>query len=170
MNIYPAGARMHHAYLGGLMYHTVTMLELADKYLDIYKSLNSDYVYSGIILHDLMKVDEFKNPVVTDYSLEGQLLGHIVMGSILVDRKAIELKYQDKEEVLILKHLIISHHGQVAFGSPKKPMTQEALLISSLDAIDSKLRVLEEELINTEEGSFTNNIQVLERSKFYKTK
>lgn len=169
-SLYPAGSRMHHAYLGGLLYHTVSMLELAASYTKIYPSLNQDYLSAGIILHDIMKVDEFNGPHDVEYSLEGQLIGHIVMSAIVVDKKACELKYENTEEVLILKHLLLSHHGQLAFGSPKKPMTKEAVLISQLDSIDSKLRVLEEELENTESGTFTNNIMVLERSKFYKTK
>ncbi|MFI3251667.1 MAG: HD domain-containing protein [bacterium] len=169
-SIYPAGTKMHHAYLGGLLYHTHSMLELCDGYLKVYPTLNSDYLSAGIILHDIMKVKEFVGPNVVEYSIEGQLVGHIVMSTIEVEKKAIELGYENTEEVLILKHLLLSHHGQLAYGSPKKPMTKEAVLISSLDSIDSKLRVLEEELEKTVEGSFTNNIMVLERGKFYKTK
>ncbi len=169
-SLYPAGTRMHHAYLGGLLYHTVSMLELTDGYIKIYPSLNSDYLSAGIILHDIMKVVEFNGPHEVEYSLEGQLVGHIVMSVIEVDKKACELGYKGTEELLILKHLLLSHHGKLEYGSPKKPMTKEAVLISSLDSIDSKLRVLEEELENTEVGSFTSNIMVLDRGKFYKTK
>lgn len=169
-SVYPAGTKMHHAYIGGLLYHTVSMLELCEGYIKVYPTLNSDYLSSGIILHDIMKVKEFNDPQATEYSLEGQLVGHIVMSAIEVEKKAMELNYTNTEEVLILKHLLLAHHGQLAFGSPKKPMTKEAVLISSLDSIDSKLRVLEEELQKTEDGTFTNNIMVLERGRFYKTK
>lgn len=168
--IYPAATRMHHAYIGGLLYHTVSMLDLCDKYIEIYPSLNRDYLISGVILHDMMKVEEYQAPVNASYSLEGQLLGHIVMGVIKLDKKAEEFNILNNEEVLILKHMIVSHHGQQAFGSPVKPATKEALVLWYLDTIDSKLRVLEEELDKIEEGSFTNNIMVLERGKFYKTK
>lgn len=165
-----AGLKMHHAYIGGLLYHTVSMLDLCEGFIKVYPSLDKDYLISGIILHDIMKVEEINSSNTAEYSLEGQLIGHIVMSALAVERKAIELKYNDTEEVLVLKHMLLSHHGQLSFGSPKKPMTQEALLLSSLDSIDSKMRVLEEELEKTDEGTFTNNIMVLERGKFYKTK
>ncbi len=168
--ISPAGAKMHHAYIGGLMYHTTSMLDLCDRYVEIYPTLNRDYLISGVLLHDLLKVDEFVSPVSSDYSLEGQLLGHIVMGTVEIDKSANKFKYNDKEEVLILKHLLVSHHGQPSFGSPKKPMTKEALLLNYLDNIDSKLRVLEEEMNNVKDGEFSNNIMILERGRFYKTK
>lgn len=168
--VYPAATKFHHAYIGGLLFHTVSMLDLCDKYVEIYPSLDRNYLISGVILHDIMKIEEFESPVSSDYSLEGQLVGHLVMGAIEIDKIASKFKYSDKEEVLILKHILISHHGQLAFGSPKKPMTKEALLIWYLDSIDSKLRVLEEEIEKVDEGTFTNNIMVLERSRFYKTK
>lgn len=168
--VYPAATKFHHAYIGGLLFHTVSMLELCDKYIEIYPTLDRDYLIGGILLHDIMKIEEFESPVSSDYSLEGQLVGHLVMGAIEIDKMANKLNYSNKEEVLILKHILISHHGQLAFGSPKKPMTKEALLIWYLDSIDSKLRVLEEEIEKVDEGTFTNNIMILERSRFYKTK
>ncbi len=168
--VYPAATKFHHAYIGGLLFHTLSMLELCDKYVEIYPTLDRNYLVGGIILHDIMKIEEFESPVSSDYSLEGQLLGHLVMGAIEIDKIANKLNYSDKEEVLVLKHILISHHGQLAFGSPKKPMTKEALLIWYLDSIDSKLRVLEEEIQKVDEGEFTNNIMVLDRSRFYKTK
>ncbi len=168
--IYPAATRLHHAYIGGLLYHTVSILELCDKYIEIYPSLDRDYLISGIVLHDIMKIEEYDAPVNSAYSVEGNLLGHIVMGTIKIEKKAVELNVEKSEEVLILKHMLVSHHGQQSFGSPVKPMTKEALLIWYLDTIDSKLRVLEEELDKVEDGSFTNNIMVLDRGKFYKTK
>lgn len=168
--LYPAATRLHHAYLGGLLYHTVSMLDMCDKYVEIYPTLNRDYLISGVALHDVMKVLEFTTPVNSEYSLEGQLLGHLVMGAIEIDNKAKELKINNSEEILILKHMLIAHHGQQEYGSPKKPMTKEALLIWYLDTIDSKLRVLEEELEKIDEGTFTNGIMVLDRTRFYKTK
>ncbi len=168
--LFPAAMKFHHAYLGGLLYHTVSMLELCDKYIEIYPTLNRDYLISGIILHDIMKTKEFTSATNTEYSLEGQLLGHLVMGAIEIENKIKQLKIDNCEEILILKHMLISHHGQQEFGSPKKPMTKEALLIWYLDSIDSKLRVVEEELEKIEEGTFTNGIMVVDRTKFYKTK
>jgi 3'-5' exoribonuclease len=165
---YPAATRMHHAYVGGLAYHTLGMLHLADGFLDNYKYLSKDYLYSGIILHDLGKIIEFSGVENTEYAKEGQLLGHLVIGGLFVSDAAKELGYQNKEEVLILEHMIISHHGQPNFGACKKPQTAEAEVLWYIDTLDSKLRVLGEELEHTNSGEFTDVIGVLEKTKFYK--
>ncbi len=167
---YPAAVKMHHAYVGGLAYHTTSMLDLCDSYLKVYPQLNRDLLVGGVILHDMCKINEFTQPVEAAYSIEGQLLGHLVMGSIEIDRCAVELGLQKKEEFLILKHILISHHGQQSFGSPKKPMIPEALLLWFLDSIDSKLRVVNEVLEGVDEGSFSEGIPVCDRTRFYKTK
>lgn len=168
--LFPAAQKFHHAYVGGLASHTLGMLDLIDGFLKNYDYLDSDYLYAGAILHDLGKTIEFTGLVNTEYGLEGQLLGHLVIGSQLINKKAAELGYEDTEEVLILSHMIISHHGQLAFGSAKKPATAEALLLWYIDTLDSKFRVLGEELDKISEGEFTEGIAVLERMKFYKTK
>ena len=166
--IYPAAIRFHHNYIGGLAYHTSSMIDLADQFLKIYPGISKDLLYAGIILHDLSKVDEFTEAEATEYSLEGQLLGHLVMGAINIDRIACKHGLQNKEEVLLLKHLVISHHGQQIYGACKKPYTAEAVILWYLDSIDSKMRVLSETLDRTEIGNFTEGIGVLDRSKFYK--
>ncbi|CCV64803.1 conserved hypothetical protein, similar to metal-dependent phosphohydrolase (HD domain protein) [Alteracholeplasma palmae J233] len=167
--LHPAATKFHHAYFGGLSYHTLTMLKMVDPFITIYPYLNSDLLYAGVILHDMAKIDEISG-VDGEYTKEGQLLGHLVMGTIDLDRVAKELGYEDSEEVLMLKHLIISHHGQLNFGSAKKPQTGEALLLWFLDTIDSKFTVLGEQLELIEQGSFTPNIAVLDKARFYKDK
>ena len=165
--IYPAATRMHHAYVGGLAYHTVGMLHLADGFLANYTYLSKDYLYSGIILHDLGKIIEFSGVENTEYAIPGQLLGHLVIGGLFVSECAKTLGYSDKEEVLLLEHMIISHHGQPNFGAAKKPQTAEAEVLWYIDTLDSKLRVLGEELSHTKPGEFTDTIGVLEKTKFY---
>lgn len=168
--LYPAALKMHHAYLGGLAYHTITMCDMIDGFMQIYPFLNQDYLIAGILLHDITKVDEFKGPIDVEYSVRGQLVGHLVLAALEIERIAIELGIENSEEALVLQHLVISHHGQPQFGAAKKPLTPEALLIWFFDSIDSKMRVLSEEFEKIEEGTFTENLHVLDRTKFYKPK
>lgn len=167
--IHPAATKFHHAYVGGLAYHTLTMLSLIDNFIEVYPYLNRDLLYAGTILHDMSKIDEISG-VDGEYTTEGLLLGHLVMQTIVVDNVAEKLGYKDLEEVLMLKHMIISHHGQYHYGSPKKPQIGEALLLWFIDTIDSKFTVLGEVLEETPEGTFTNMVGVLDRMRFYKPK
>lgn len=166
--IYPAASKLHHAYVGGLAYHSIGMLHLADGFIENYPYLNKDYIYAGILLHDIGKTIELTGVVNTEYSLKGQLLGHLVLGAMQIERAAKELGYEDCEEALILEHMLVSHHGQPVFGSAKKPMTAEALVLWYIDTIDSKFRVLGEELEKTQAKTFTDPIGVLDRAKIYK--
>lgn len=166
--IYPAAVKLHHAYVGGLAYHSIGMLHLADGFINTYPYLQKDYIYAGIMLHDIGKTIELTGAINTEYSLKGQLLGHLVLGAMEIDQTAKELQYETANETLILEHMLISHHGQPQFGSAKRPMTPEALVLWYIDTIDSKFRVLGEELEKTEPGSFTDSIGVLDRSKIYK--
>ncbi len=167
--LHPAATKFHHAYVGGLAYHTLTMLSLIDNFIDVYPFLNRDLLYAGTILHDMSKLDEISG-VEGEYTKEGLLIGHLVMQTIIIDKVAEQLGFGDKEEVLMLKHMILSHHGQFHYGSPKKPQTGEALLLWYIDTIDSKLTVLGEVLEDTPEGSFTSMVSVLDRMRYYKAK
>ncbi len=168
--VYPAATKLHHAYIGGLAYHTIGMLKMVDTYVENYSYLNKDYLYSGVILHDLGKIIEFSGVENTEYKLEGQFLGHLVIGTYFVTDEAKRLGYENTEEALLLEHMIISHHGQPNFGAAKRPQTAEALVLWYLDTIDSKLRVLGEQFELTKTGEFTDTIGVLDKVKFYKHK
>lgn len=168
--IYPAATKFHHAYVGGLAYHSIGMLHLANAFIENYNYLDKNYVFAGIMLHDIGKTIELTGAVNTEYSLKGQLLGHLVLGAMEISDAAKVLGYSNTEEALMLEHMLISHHGQPQFGSAKKPMTPEALALWFIDTIDSKFRVLGEELENTEDNTFTDAIGVLDRGKFYKVK
>lgn len=166
--IYPAASRMHHSYVGGLAHHCYGMLKMADAFIENYPYLDKNYLYSGIILHDIGKIRELSGPQNTEYTLNGQLLGHLVIGAMEISRVAVELGYSDSKEVLILEHMLVSHHGQPIFGAAKKPATAEALVLWYIDTIDSKFRVLGDELAKTNSGSYTENIGVLDKTKIYK--
>lgn len=167
--LHPAATKFHHAYIGGLAYHTLTMLKLVDAMLMVYDYLNKDILYAATILHDISKVDEISG-VDGEYTTEGLLLGHLVMASIEIDKAATTLGFENSEEVLLLKHLIVSHHGQLNFGSPKKPQTGEALLLWYIDSIDSKFTELKSALESTKSGEFTQSLAVLDKMRFYKPK
>ncbi len=167
---YPGGTKIHHSYLGGLISHTIGMLKLAKSLIQIYPFLDKNYLFSGIILHDLGKIFEYNDVQNTEFDLPGQLLGHLVIGTMEIEKIALELGYSNTEEVMILEHIIISHHGQLQYGSAKRPITAEALMIYFLDNIDSKFSVLGDILAQTDSGSFTDSIPVLEKMKFYKPK
>jgi len=167
--VHPAATKMHHAYVGGLAHHTLSMLNLVDSFIKVYPYLKKDVLYAGIILHDLGKIDEMTG-VDGEYTKEGQLIGHLVGLAIEIEKVAIKHNIEDSEEVLILKHIAISHHGLPHYGAAKRPQTAEALLIWYLDTIDSKLGPLGDEFDETAEGEFTNSLNVLDRIKFYKDK
>ncbi|MCI5939576.1 MAG: HD domain-containing protein [Bacilli bacterium] len=164
---YPAAVTMHHNYYSGLAYHTYSMLKLSDAYLAQYPFINSDLVYSGIILHDIGKLYELSGPKGTEYTKMGKLIGHISLGANEIYSVAKELNVEDSEEVLNLLHIILSHHGQLEYGSPKEPMTPEATLIHFLDYCDSKLAALEPEVEKTKKGEFTAPISSFDRKNFY---
>lgn len=164
---HPAATKFHHAYVGGLSYHTLTMLEIAEKFFDIYPYLDQDLMIAGTILHDMSKIDEMTG-VDGEYTTEGLLIGHLVMQAIDIDKTADRLGIEDQESVMLLKHMMLSHHGLPNFGAAKKPQTPEALLLWYIDTIDSKFTVLGEELAKTKEGHWTNALNVLDKMRFYK--
>lgn len=166
---HPAATKFHHAYVGGLAHHTLTMLKMAEPFLSIYPYLNKDLLYSGILIHDMSKIDEMTG-VDGEYTKEGQLLGHLVMIAIEIDRIAEKHNISDKEEVMLLKHIGVSHHGIPNYGAARRPQTGEALLIWYLDTIDSKFGPLGDAYNETLPGEHTQNIPALERQRFYRSK
>ena len=166
--MHPAATKFHHAYLGGLAYHTYQMLRLAKGYIEVYPYLNKDLLNASIIIHDIAKIKEITG-VDGEYTTEGLLLGHLVLGVLDIHEAALKLNLMNQEEVLLLKHMMIAHHGQLNFGSPKKPQTAEALVLWLIDMSDAKLTVLGEVLDQTQEQTFTTNIPVLDKQRFYKS-
>ena len=167
---YPAAAKIHHNFIGGLATHVSGMLKVAYALCDIYPSLNKDYLIAGVILHDLGKIEEFTSAVVTEYSIKGKLLGHISIMDALLYQASKELKLEDTEEVLLLRHMILSHHGHNEYGSPVRPETLEAEVLYFIDNIDAKVNIIEKALEAINEGEFTSKIFAMDNRSFYKHK
>lgn len=164
---HPAATKFHHAYVGGLAYHTMTMLKIADGFYEIYPYLDQSLMIAGILLHDMSKIHEMTG-VDGEYTKEGVLIGHLVMEAIDIDRTYYKLGLDDPETLMMLKHMMLSHHGLPNFGAARRPQTPEALLLWYIDTIDSKFTVLGEELEKTKPGTFTTHLAVLDKQKFYK--
>ncbi len=145
----PAGIKHHHAYTGGLLEHVVGLMELVEVVAERYPQLDRDVLIAGAFLHDLGKIDELTYDRELGYSDEGQLIGHLIIGVELLNAKIEETRNLCEEPFpeslrLHLKHMILSHHGQYEFGSPKLPMTSEALALHMLDNLDAKLHAFEQ--------------------------
>jgi 3'-5' exoribonuclease len=141
----PAAKQLHHAWLGGLLEHVVSLLTLADRIAPHYPLLDRDLLLTGVILHDIGKIHELSWEIGFEYTVEGVLLGHIQMGSALVERTIDSLpNFPPRLKTLVL-HEILSHHGKLEFGSPKLPMTPEALALSFIDDLDAKMQAIQNE-------------------------
>lgn len=136
----PAAKSMHHAYLSGLMEHVLSICSLAVKVADHYgSSINRDILLAGALLHDIGKIYELSYERSFEYTDEGRLLGHITIGIELIDRKIRDMKAFPRELAVLLKHMILSHHGHLEYGSPKRPKTIEAIVLYYLDDLDAKV-------------------------------
>ncbi|MDE0583511.1 MULTISPECIES: 3'-5' exoribonuclease YhaM [Planococcus] len=166
---FPAATRNHHDYVSGLADHVVSMLKLGKAICEVYPSLDKDLLYSGIILHDIGKVFELSGPVATTYTVEGNLLGHISIMVTEIAKAAEELGIEG-EEVMVLQHIVLSHHGKEEWGSPKKPMIKEAEILHYIDNIDAKMMMLDRVLGKTKEGEFSERVFALDNRSFYKPK
>jgi 3'-5' exoribonuclease len=169
----PAGIKNHHAYQGGLIEHVVNLLNVADRITEFYPELDRDLLLSGIFLHDIGKVDELSYDRAFAYTDEGQLVGHLVMGVEMLAEKvarSTELTGESfpPELLLRLKHMIVSHHGSFEFGSPKLPMTLEAVALHYLDNLDAKLHTFGREIRDdpSRDSSWTPFQQSLGRRLF----
>lgn len=140
----PASKSLHHNYLGGLLEHTLSLARLVLKNIGHYSGLNLDLLLTGSILHDIGKVDELSYRRSFDYSDEGRLLGHIILGLERVEDKIHQLPEFPKDLSMLLRHLLLSHHGQYIWGSPKRPMTLEAVMLHFLDDMDAKITGVQE--------------------------
>lgn len=170
LSYFPAAKKMHHALKGGLLYHTYSMLKVGKAIAPLYPFINEELLYAGIILHDIGKIvemDSDENGSVGDYTAEGKLLGHIVTEIVEIDRYGQQLNI-DAEVILMLKHMILSHHYEPEFGSPKRPMFPEAELLHHIDIIDARMNTMEKVMGTLEPGSFSEQIWGLDRIQMYK--
>lgn len=170
----PAGTKAHHAYRGGLLEHVVNMLEFADRIAPLYPTIDRDLLLAGVFCHDMGKTRELNFETGCTYTDEGQLLGHLVIAVEMLSEKiarAAELTGEPfpTELVLRLKHLVVSHHGTYEFGSPKLPMTPEAIALHHIDNLDAKVHEFSRDIADdpNQQSSWTPYNARLER-KLYK--
>ncbi|MGE5790381.1 MAG: 3'-5' exoribonuclease YhaM family protein [Syntrophaceae bacterium] len=153
----PAAKGFHHAYLGGLLEHTLSMVRVLDFLASHYPTVSRDMLIAGGILHDIGKIEEFSYDRAIDYSTPGRLLGHIYLGVEMLDRKIAAIEGFPEGLALELKHVVLAHHGELDFGSPKRPKTVEALIVHFVDDLDAKVMAFQEFIGNSggEESEWT---------------
>ncbi len=167
---YPAAMRNHHAEMAGLLWHIKRMLMMGIRACDVYTIMDRDWVVCGVILHDMEKLNEIQSTelgISPGYTMEGQLLGHIAQGVRAVDRLA-ESVGLDREKAIMLEHMVLSHHYEPEFGSPKRPMFPEAELLHYLDMMDAKFFDFEDALRGVDPGSFSERVRTLDNRMLYK--
>jgi len=162
----PAAKRMHHAYTGGLLEHTLSVAQSCVKLAGQYPFMHRDLLVAGALLHDIGKIEEMSCGVTTDYTVRGQLVGHLTIGSEMIGRAAGTLKNFPDSLKWELQHLVLSHHGQLEFGSPVLPVTIEALTLHALDMLDAQLFQARAAIVeDVQEGAqFTKRVYGLDRT------
>ncbi len=143
----PAAKSLHHAWLGGLLEHTLSLCQLCQAMARHYPGLDQDLLLAGAVLHDIGKTEELSYSRSFAYTTEGQLLGHMILELDIVNRKVAEIEDFPPRLKTLIQHLIISHHGEYEFGSPKLPMFPEALVLHCLDNLDSKLAAMQDLIV-----------------------
>ncbi len=166
---WPAAFKLHHAIRGGLLYHTLSIIRLAEGVCKIYPSVDKDLLMCGIIVHDLCKIDEFQiSPagLAAGYSVKGELIGHLVMGAVKIEMKAKELGISE-DKAMLLQHMVISHHGEPDFGAAVRPMFLEAEILSQLDTLDATIYEITSAVGDVKSGEFTPRQWALDNRKLY---
>ena len=166
---FPAAQRLHHAERSGLLHHTTGMLHTAEHIIEAYPWLNGDLLRAGVILHDLSKITEMKSDEmgnVTDYTRDGLLIGHLVRGVATLAQAAKNVGVEG-EIVVLLEHMIISHHGEAEFGSPRKPMFPEAEVLHWIDLLDARMNEMQGVMERTPAGAFSEKIWSLDRRLYH---
>ena len=167
---YPAAQKNHHAEQAGLLYHVKRMLMLAEKTCEVYTNLDRELLMAGVILHDIEKIDEIESNelgISPGYSFEGKMLGHLVLGVREIEKIAGELGIS-REKTVMIEHMMLSHHYEPEFGSPKRPLFPEAEMLHYLDMIDAKMFDMEEVIGKTEPGMFSERVWTLNNRTIYR--
>ena len=169
---YPAASKNHHAERSGLLWHIKRMLMSGIALCDVYTFLNKDLLVCGVILHDIEKLTEIEsdeNGISPGYSFEGIMLGHIVQGVKVLDRQMSELDFPEEKKIMI-EHMVLSHHYEPEFGSPKRPLFPEAEMLHYLDNMDAKMFDFEDILEKTKPGEFSDRVWTLNNRRLYRKK
>ncbi len=167
---FPAAKSNHHAVRDGLLYHTTTMLKAAKALTSVYDFLNKDLLYAGVILHDIGKMEEMDATelgLVDDYTAGGKLLGHLIQGITVIAEVAKETGF-NPEKLMVLQHLILSHHYEPEYGSPKYPMLPEGEMLHYLDIMDARMYDMKKASESCEPGEFSERIRSLDNRNIYK--
>jgi 3'-5' exoribonuclease len=166
---WPAALKLHHSVRSGLLLHTLSILRLAQGVCSVYPFVCKDLLYSGIILHDIAKIDEINSSdigIAADYTVRGNLVGHLVMGAIEIDRIGSRLGISE-ETLTLVEHMLISHHGVPQFGAAQFPMFIEAEILSELDLLDARIYTMCHEISQKNVGEFTGRQWSLDERKLY---
>ncbi|MGN0527106.1 MAG: 3'-5' exoribonuclease YhaM family protein [Acutalibacteraceae bacterium] len=166
---FPAAEKLHHAITGGLLYHTLSIVRLAECVSDIYPCVDKDLLLAGAVLHDIAKLREYEvnsAGIVTGHTVEGMLLGHLVMGAEDVGKKCDELGINPEKKYL-LQHMLISHHGKLEYGAAVMPAFIEAEILSQLDMLDANMYEMAEAVGGVKSGEFTGRLWMLDNRKLY---
>ncbi len=168
---WPAAYKLHHAVRGGLLLHSISIARLCENVCAIYPFIDRDLLISGALLHDIAKIEEYDvadTGIAKSYSLKGNLLGHITMGAEKIGEYAKKLGISEETEML-LKHMVLSHHGVPEYGAAIKPMTIEAEILSELDLMDSRIYEMRDALMGVENGEFSHPVWAMENRKLFKS-
>ena len=166
---WPAAFKLHHAIRGGLLYHTLSIVRLAQGICKIYPSVNPDLLLAGAILHDIGKLDEFEvsdTGLASGYTVDGNLIGHLVRGAIAIEKVGEELRITP-DKYRLLQHMLISHHGEPEFGAAVRPMFLEAEILSTLDLLDSRIFEIENSVSAIAPGEYSQRQWALDNRKFF---
>ena len=167
---YPAAQKNHHAEQAGLLYHVKRMLMMAEKTCEVYTNLDRELLMAGVILHDMEKINEIEANelgISPGYSFEGKMLGHLVLGVREIEKIADQLGIS-REKTVMIEHMMLSHHYEPEFGSPKRPLFPEAEMLHYLDMIDAKMFDMEEVIEKTEPGEFSERVWTLNNRTIYR--
>lgn len=165
---FPAAKRNHHAFANGLAYHTLSMLRLGKAIVKTYPELNASLLYAGIIIHDLGKVLELTGPMATEYTVAGNLIGHLVLVDEEITKACVALKFDDQEEdIVVLRHMVLSHHGLLEYGSPVRPRIMEAEILHQIDNMDASMQMMLTSIRQATPGEYTDRIFGLDNRSFY---
>ena len=167
---YPAAAKNHHSQHAGLLWHMKRMLMMAESYCQVYTFLDRSLLVAGVILHDMEKLNEMnsdENGMVSEYTFEGNMLGHLVQGVVTVDHMAEELGIPAEKKIMI-EHMILSHHYEPEFGSPRRPLFPEAEALHYIDIADAKMYDMEEAVFGAGAGGFSDRVWTLDNRRIYR--
>lgn len=165
----PAAFKLHHAVKGGLLMHTLSICRMAECVVSLYPSVDRDLLLSGAILHDVAKSEEFNlspTGLVDSYTVEGTLIGHLVKGAMIVEQTGKEIG-TDADTLMLIEHMLISHHGIPEYGAAVRPLFLEAEILSALDTLDADIYEIESVVKGVEKGGFSNKVWALDDRKFY---